>query len=146
MVRAWLPLLHAAAPKKTARQRLRENLGDGRVEVFAVGTPSNTGNCAPCWSEGPGFPASAKYAKKPALSDAQDRPDFSSTIAIEASEAQRFELGRKRSNERFREADPRSARLPEPGILFYDLTTVLRTRRIPSADRPSLRALRRSTR
>jgi len=74
-------------------------------------------------------------------------PDFSSTIAIEAREAQRFEPGGNVRMNDLKKLIREVPDYPKPGILFYDLTTGSEgQRRIPSADRPSLRATTKVTR
>ena len=65
-----------AAAEKLRVSGFVRNLSDGRVEVFAVGTPQQHRELRTMLERGPRFSSVSEVREEPAISDAQDRTGF----------------------------------------------------------------------
>jgi len=65
-----------AAAEKLRVSGFVRNLGDGRVEVFAVGTPQQHRELRTMLEQGPRFSSVSEVREEPAISDAQNRAGF----------------------------------------------------------------------
>ena len=65
-----------AAAEKLCISGFVRNLSDGRVEVFAVGTPQQHQELRTLLERGPRFSSVSEVREEPAISDAQDRTGF----------------------------------------------------------------------
>ena len=65
-----------AAAEKLRVSGFVRNLSDGRVEVFAVGTPQQHRDLRSMLERGPRFSSVSEVREEPAISDAQDRAGF----------------------------------------------------------------------
>src|SRR5882672_5854872 len=65
-----------AAAEKLRVSGFVRNLSDGRVEVFAVGTPQQHGELRSMLERGPRFSSVSEVREEPAILDAQDRAGF----------------------------------------------------------------------
>ncbi len=65
-----------AAAEKLRVSGFVRNLSDGRVEVFAVGTPQQHRELRTMLERGPRFSSVSEVREEPAISDAQDRAGF----------------------------------------------------------------------
>jgi acylphosphatase len=65
-----------AAAEKLRVSGFVRNLRDGRVEVFAVGTPQQHRELRSMLERGPRFSSVSEVREEPAISDAQDRAGF----------------------------------------------------------------------
>jgi acylphosphatase len=65
-----------AAAEKLRVSGFVRNLGDGRVEVFAVGTPQQHRELRSMLERGPRFSSVSEVREEPAISEAQDRAGF----------------------------------------------------------------------
>jgi acylphosphatase len=65
-----------AAAEKLGISGFVRNLRDGRVEVFAVGTPQQHQQLRALLERGPRFSSVSEVGEEPAISDAQDQAGF----------------------------------------------------------------------
>jgi acylphosphatase len=65
-----------AAAEKLRVSGFVRNLSDGRVEVFAVGTPQQHRELRTMLERGPRFSSVSEVREEPAIFDAQDRAGF----------------------------------------------------------------------
>ena len=65
-----------AAAEKLRVSGFVRNLSDGRVEVFAVGTPQQHRELRIMLERGPRFSSVSEVREEPAISDARDRAGF----------------------------------------------------------------------
>ena len=65
-----------AAAEKLRVTGFVRNLSDGRVEVFAVGTPQQHLELRTMLERGPRFSSVSEVREEPAIPDAQDRAGF----------------------------------------------------------------------
>jgi acylphosphatase len=65
-----------AAAEKLGISGFVRNLRDGRVEVFAVGTPQQHQQLRALLARGPRFSSVSEVGEEPAISDAQDQAGF----------------------------------------------------------------------
>ena len=65
-----------AAAEKLRVSGFVKNLSDGRVEVFAVGTPQQHQELRTILERGPRFSSVSEVREEPAISEVQDRTGF----------------------------------------------------------------------
>ena len=65
-----------AAAEKLRVSGFVRNLSDGRVEVFAVGTPQQHRELRTMLEQGPRFSSVSEVREEPVISDAQNRAGF----------------------------------------------------------------------
>jgi acylphosphatase len=65
-----------AAAEKLRVSGFVRNLSDGRVEVFAVGTPQQHRELRTMLERGPRFSSVSEVREEPAISDTQDQAGF----------------------------------------------------------------------
>jgi len=102
------------------------NLRDGRVEVFAMATPQQHAELRTMLERGPRFSSVSAVQEESANPDRSTKAD---SLSIPAFERYEYEGMARRGDVRMNDLKKLIREVPDypkPGILFYDLTTLLK--------------------